>query len=357
MAATLTAARSAVQAVHALQTVKPGASPTPDQRAALEGFPGWGAAAPLFDPQPAKSWAALADELDDLDPTAMNAAARVVDTSFYTPPALIEHIYHLLRQAGFRGGNVLDLGCGNARFLTHAPADLPITYTGVEVDPTTAAIAAALHPAATIIADRLQDVSLPANRFDAAVGNVPFSSANVHDSAIAFYGPLHEYFLVRAVRAVRPGGYVVMATSRHTVDSANGLSYSVRSHADLMAAIRLPSGYFAAEGTAVVADVLVLRARDTDEPHQGWDAASPATPSPATTNAATVPKLASVRSGARTRNWSRAPCGSPGITRTRLPWTAMTPTPRSPTPSAQPSRYYCPTRRQATPAMRSPTSR
>ncbi|AQA06941.1 methyltransferase type 11 (plasmid) [Mycobacterium sp. MS1601] len=275
MAATLTAARSAVQAVHALQTVKPGASPTPDQRAALEGFPGWGAAAPLFDPQPAKSWAALADELDDLDPTAMNAAARVVDTSFYTPPALIEHIYHLLRQAGFRGGNVLDLGCGNARFLTHAPADLPITYTGVEVDPTTAAIAAALHPAATIIADRLQDVSLPANRFDAAVGNVPFSSANVHDSAIAFYGPLHEYFLVRAVRAVRPGGYVVMATSRHTLDSANGLSYSVRSHADLMAAIRLPSGYFAAEGTAVVADVLVLRVRDTDEPRHGWDARQP----------------------------------------------------------------------------------
>ncbi|MBY0285584.1 MAG: methyltransferase domain-containing protein [Mycobacteriaceae bacterium] len=275
MAATLTAARSALQAVHVLQNLKTGAAPTPAQRASLEGFPGWGAAAPLFDPQPAKSWAAIADELDDLDPTAMKAAARVVDTSFYTPPALIEHIYQLLQTAGFRGGDVLDLGCGHGRFLTHAPDDLPIAFTGVEVDPIASAIAAALHPEATIIDDRLQGVSLPANRFDAAVGNVPFSSANVHDSSIAFYGPLHEYFLVRAVRAVRPGGYVVMATSRHTMDSTTGLSYSVRSHADLMAAIRLPSGYFATEGTAVVADVLVLRVRDADEPRHGWDTRQP----------------------------------------------------------------------------------
>lgn len=272
MAATLTAARSAVQAVHVLKTLAIGVDPSPVQRAALEGFPGWGAAAPLFDPQPVKSWAALADELDELDPAAMKAAARVVDTSFYTPPALVEHIYRLLQHAGFRGGDVLDLGCGHGRFLTHAPADLPITFTGVEVDPVASAIAATLHPTATIISDRLQQVSLPANRFDAAVGNVPFSSSNVQDSAIAFYGPLHEYFLVRAVRAVRPGGYVVMVTSRHTLDAANGLSHSVRSHADLMAAIRLPSAYFAAEGTDVVADVLVLRVRDTDEPRQGWDA-------------------------------------------------------------------------------------
>lgn len=275
MAPTLFAARAALHAVHALYDVRPGASPTPQQRADLLRFPGWGAAAPLFDPQPTKSWAALADELDDLDPSAMKAAARVVDTSFYTPPALVEHIYRLLQHAGFCGGEVLDLGCGTGRFLSHAPTDLPIAYTGVDVDPVAARIAAVLHPEATILNERLQQVSLPGNRFAAAVGNVPFSAANVSDPAIAFYGPLHEYFLVRAARAVRPGGYVVMVTSRHTLDAAAGLSHSLRTHADLLAAIRLPAGYFAAEGTDVVADVLVLRARGVDEPHQGWDPRQP----------------------------------------------------------------------------------
>ncbi|MDT0407115.1 hypothetical protein, partial [Streptomyces edwardsiae] len=121
MAPTLFAARTAVQAVRVLQELRgPASTPTSDLRAILQRFPGWGAAAPLFDPQPAKSWAALADEFDDLDAGAMKAAARVVDTSFYTPPALIEHIYQLLRQAGFRGGDVLDLGCGTARFLQHS---------------------------------------------------------------------------------------------------------------------------------------------------------------------------------------------------------------------------------------------
>jgi SAM-dependent methyltransferase len=266
-------AKLARRAICAAQTVAElGAGRVADdrQRKALAAFPGWGPVSKLFDAQPSGAWAALADELDDAAGEAMAKAARVVDTSFFTPAELVSHIWGVLRAAGFTGGSVLDLGCGSGNFLTHAPADLPIELTGVEADPISAQITRALHPTANIITGDLQAVSLPHKRFDACVGNVPFSAARVHDGAIGFYGPLHEYFVTRAVTAVRPGGYVVVVTSRHELDATHGLSADIGRHADLLAAVRLPSGYFREFGTDVVADVLVLRVRDGDDDVHGW---------------------------------------------------------------------------------------
>ncbi|MFV8161115.1 methyltransferase domain-containing protein [Mycobacterium sp. 134] len=265
--------RLARQAVAAVRTVAElgGAAPDDLQREKLEAFPGWGPVAKLFDPDPTGAWAKLIDDLDESASDDMTGAGRVVDTSFFTPPELIASIYNLLRTAGFAGGTVLDLGCGSGRFLRHAPTDLPIRLTGVDVDPTSVKIARALHPGHTFILGELQKVSLPHKRFDVAVGNIPFSSANVHDGAMRYYGSLHEYFLRRAVAAVRPGGYVVVVTSRYSLDATHGLSDEIRQSADLLAAVRLPSGYFSGEGTNVVADVLVLRVRDEADREVGWD--------------------------------------------------------------------------------------
>ncbi len=262
-------ARRAIAAAQTLAEVGDGV-PDDRQRAILEAFPGWGPVAALFDAELAGPWAQLADDLDDAAGEAMAAAGRVVDTSFFTPGALVEHIWGVLRAAGFAGGSVLDLGCGAGAFLRYAPADLPVVLTGVEADPISASVARVLHPGATIVTGELQRVSLPHRRFDAAVGNVPFSAARVHDSAAGFYGPLHEYFVARAVTAVRPGGYVVVVTSRHELDATHGLASSIEKHADLIAAVRLPSGYFRSSGTDVIADVLILRVRDDESAVQGW---------------------------------------------------------------------------------------
>ena len=163
--------------------------------------------------------------------------------------------------AGFTGGRVLEPGCGTGRFLTGAPAGLPITAVGVEVDPIAAGIAARLNPDATIHAATLQAVPL-GNRFDLAIGNVPFSQSSVYDSAAPFYSPsLHAYFVGRALSAVRDGGYVAVVGSRHLLDGTwlRDAIMAPALRADFVGAVRLPTGMFREDGTDAVADVLLLR--------------------------------------------------------------------------------------------------
>ena len=260
--------KSAMRALDLLHELEDGHAATDEQRAVLQAWPGWGVLAPAFDPEPSGMWLEVADRLDSLlVDTARAAAADVVDTAFYTPQPVAAHLWQVLTSAGFTGGQVLDLGCGHGALMDAAPAGMPVDFTGVEVDPTSARIAAALHPSATIYTDRLQSRSLRDNHYDAVVANVPFSSVHVHDAAYEFHAPLHTYFLRRAVRAVRPGGYVVVITSRFVMDSGNSLRELSR-EANLVAALRLPTGTF--PGTDVVADVLVFQVRGDGVPRAGW---------------------------------------------------------------------------------------
>lgn len=256
----LTAARRALTICRAL-----GAG-TPD-RALLTQWPGWGVCAPAFDPHPTGPWAELAGAFTEtLIGEEHAAAALSLDTAFYTPPHIVEQIWQLLTGAGFTGGRVFYPGMGPGTFLEHAPSQLPLDVTGVEVDLVTAKIASLLHPDATVHAAALQQTTIPTGGFDLAIGNVPFSSARVFDRAMdGGYMSLHNYCLHRAVAAVRPGGYVAAITSTSTMDSA--AMTPLLAETDLVAALRLPAGTF--PGTEAAADLLLLR-RPADD-----DAAKP----------------------------------------------------------------------------------
>ncbi|WP_367652624.1 N-6 DNA methylase [Rhodococcus pyridinivorans] len=269
MSSTRQAVASALKALELLRRIGDSPSISAEERAVLEAWPGWGVLAPAFAPQPSGMWLEIADQLDLLlDEAAWSCAAEVVDTAFYTPRSVSEHLWGVLMSAGFEGGRVLDLGCGHGALMNAAPTHLPIQFCGVEVDPTSSRIAALLHPSAQIHTGRLQSQSLRDNHFDAVVANVPFSSVRVYDTAYELHAPLHTYFVRRAVRAVRPGGYVVVVVSRFLMDSGHELGEIAR-EADLVGAVRLPTGTF--NGTDVVADVLVLQVRRAGQPRSGWN--------------------------------------------------------------------------------------
>jgi N12 class adenine-specific DNA methylase/SAM-dependent methyltransferase len=248
----------------------PGTALTPDDRSRLLNWPGWGALAPAFDRQPTGKWADVADQLDDLvSPDALAVARDNLDTSFFTPRHVIDTVFRLLTATGFTGGRILEPGCGTGRFMAVSPTNLDIEWTGIDIDPTAAAMARLINPDATILTAPLQKTQFRSGEFDAVIGNVPFSSATVFDPAFESKN-LHEYFLLRALDAVREGGYVIIVTSRFMLDAARGLS-GVEEHGTLVAALRLPSGTFAAEGTDVVADILMFRKPVRGEDAYGWN--------------------------------------------------------------------------------------
>lgn len=258
-------AASALHALRALVDLK--GKPTPDQRAAMAAWPGWGVLAPAFNLRPEGPWVEVADTLEELladRPTWLAEGANATDTSFYTPDWLVQGMVDALVGAGFSGGKILEPGCGSGRFMAALPG---ADWTGVEADPVSAALAAAVHPNATILADRLENVTLRQGSFDAAIGNVPFSQHAPFDPEVSAPS-LHTYFILRALMAVRPGGYVVVATSRYLLDDARQTE-AILELGELRSAVRLASGTF--EGTSAVADILVLRRRGAEHVPGAWD--------------------------------------------------------------------------------------
>ena len=90
-----------------------------------------------------------------LSPAELAAAARNTLNAHYTDAAIVQPVWDAVRKLGFTGGRVLEPGCGSGNFIGFAPAGAQVT--GVELDPVTAGIAAALYPQAQIRAESFAD--------------------------------------------------------------------------------------------------------------------------------------------------------------------------------------------------------
>jgi hypothetical protein len=89
--------------------------------------------------------------------------------------------------------------------------------TGVELDPTTAGIAAALYPSADIVTVGFEGPSWNEGAFTAAIGNVPFGNFKLYDPSFNPRGhSIHNHFLLKALRLTAPGGVLAMLTSTYT---------------------------------------------------------------------------------------------------------------------------------------------
>jgi N12 class adenine-specific DNA methylase len=195
----------------------------------------------------------------DVDQAWARAQATTIN-AHYTHPQLAAVMWQLAYKYGYRGGPVLEPGCGSGLFVALAPAGVPVT--GVELDPSTAAIAQLLHPDATVLTGSFSQVRLKEASFALAIGNVPFADYVEYDPKFnAARHTLHNYFLVKSLRLLEPGALAVLISTHFTLDAI-----SVKARRDMAAlgelveVVRLPTGaHNAMAGTEALTDILVFR--------------------------------------------------------------------------------------------------
>ena len=250
---------------------------TAEEQRVLARWSGFGAIPQVFDESRAE-YAGVREQLHALTTDEEYAALRrTTINAHYTDAAYVQAIWDALAGLGFTGGQVFEPGCGSGNFFGLAPDSAAMT--GVELDPVTAGITAALYPHARVITGSFAKTRLPADSFDAVVGNVPFANIKLHDPVYNGGGRLsmHDHFIVKSLALVRPGGIVALLTSRYTMDGRNPQARrQITEMADLVAAVRLPSGaHRRAAGTDAVTDLLILRRRMPGEPPAGTTASEP----------------------------------------------------------------------------------
>ena len=253
-----------LRALIVLQEVRRGDRPaTAQEQEQLARWSSWGAVPQIFDEQREDFTGERKQLRGLLDEHAYAAARRTTINAHYTDPAYAQAIWDALEQLGFDGGEVLEPGCGSGTFIGMAPDEARLT--GVELDPTTAAIAAALYPHASIRGESFADTRLPAGFFDATIGNVPFAPVALHDPRHNRDGhTMHNHFIIKSLDLTRPGGIVAVLTSRYTLDARNPAARrEMNARADLLGAVRLPTGaHRRAAGTDAITDLLMFRRRE-----------------------------------------------------------------------------------------------
>ena len=249
---------------------------SPAEKKVLAQYTGWGGVKEVFehgkaaagnDPNWEKDWRPLYDVVRaELGDEEYRRASASILNAHYTSDEVIGEMWEGIRKLGFKGGRVLEPGAGIGHFFGLMPNDLANKshLTGVEIDNISGRILAKLYPQAKIHQKGFEKANIAKGSMDLIVGNVPFHKDGPVDGAYP-KASLHNYYFLRGIDLLKPGGLMVAITSKSTMD--NDVSKQSREwlaeRADLVGAIRLPNDAFAKNAnTQVTTDILIFRKKD-----------------------------------------------------------------------------------------------
>ena len=252
-----------------------GRQATTEEQAILAGYTGWGSFGqdlfqgtwdkPVFKDE--STWKERNLWLRErLGKESWESAKDSTINAHFTDPYTVAAMWSMAEKMGFTGGRVLEPAIGTGNFISLMPMHIKqrSQVTGIDLDITTAAIAKQLFPESNVQNMPYQKSKTPDNFYDLVISNVPFADIKIADRRYNQFNPnLHDYYFLKMLDQVRPGGIVMAITSSGTMDKQSEvIRRELAKKAELITSVRLPSGAFQEyAGTAVVTDIIVLRKR------------------------------------------------------------------------------------------------
>ena len=254
----------------AKQLLESGEQATEEQMQILRKFSGWGGLGKAFNEGTSYVPNPISNQLRELlGEEAYIEAKKSRYSSFYTPAYVIDTLWDIAEQMGFKGGNILEGSAGIGNILGQMPAHISerSDIHAIEIDGTSGSILSLLYPDAKVDIQGFEQTHIPNGSVDLAITNVPFiTDWNVSDTAgdkdlSKKFHNIHDFCIAKNVRKLREGGLGIFITSNGTLDSSKKLRDWIVSEggADFVGAFRMHNKTFG--GTGVTSDIIVIRKR------------------------------------------------------------------------------------------------
>ncbi|MFA5385697.1 MAG: diguanylate cyclase, partial [Eubacteriales bacterium] len=257
-----------LEAIRTLKAIeKEGRYATPAEQRILVKYVGWGGLSNVFKSSD-KSYQEIKDLLTKEEyQTAIHSTLN----AHYTSPMVIQNVWNAVLRLGFNGGNVLEPGMGIGHFFGLRPTATKMAMSGIELDSITGRIAKQLYQNAIIKVQGYETHKMPKDYYNLIISNVPFLEEKYSPTetpaaktpGINKRYALHDFYFLKSLYGLRPGGIIAFVTSRYTMDKKDSeIRKLITNQADFLGAIRLPSSAFKKNaGTEVVTDVIFLQKR------------------------------------------------------------------------------------------------
>ncbi len=180
----------------------------------------------------------------------------------YTSYPLVQLIWKKLQAMGVEGGNILEPGAGIGNFAGFLPNSDHYRMLMVERSAVSSRIAKLLYPTQLVRHQNFAETDLSLYNLTGAIGNVPFGDIKVHTQRdpLAHLNPrIHDYFILKSLDALQPGGFMAAITSVGTMDKKDpAIRQAMVQRARFVGAYRLPSTAFKDNADTLVTTDLIL---------------------------------------------------------------------------------------------------